>query len=156
MSIKTVALKEEVGHLDLDPPPLVVEESASYGEVLGKMRRSNQGSAIVCRKGVIAGVFTDRDILNKYALEKPSLKTPIGKLMTAKPVTIRPSATIGKAIETMHAKRVRNLPLTDSKGRPKGLLTVGCIIRYLADHFPAEVVNLPPTLNQVISETEGA
>ena len=36
-----------------------------------------------------------------------------------------------------------------------GLLTVGAIIRYLAEKFPAEVVNLPPTL-QVTDDAEGA
>lgn len=155
MSIKTVALSQKLKFLDL-LPPLVVEETTTYGDVLKRMRTADRGSVIVCKHGAVSGIFTERDVLNKHALENVKEATPIRELMTPKPVTITGETTVGEAVELMHSKNFRNLPLVDGKGRPQGLLTVGRIIRYLADHFPAEVVNLPPKLNQVTSEPEGA
>lgn len=155
MSQKTAALSESLAHIDL-LPPVIVEETVPYGEVLDVMRRSDRGSVVVTRRGIVAGVFTERDLLGKYALESIARDTPIRELMTPDPVTIAPETTVGEAVELMHSKRVRNLPLVDTQGRPRGLLTVGRVIRYLADHYPAEVVNLPPVLHQTPSAPEGA
>ncbi|MBI3549638.1 MAG: CBS domain-containing protein [Elusimicrobia bacterium] len=156
MSIKTVALKEKLGHIDSLVIPIVVDESATYKEVVSKMAAQDRGSVIVTRKGAVVGIWTERDLLFKCVLEKVKASTPIGELMTPKPIILREDDTLGKAIEVMHEKGVRNLPLVDAKGKPKAIVTVGRVIRYLADHFPAEVVNLPPVLNQVTSDPEGA
>ncbi|MBI4387355.1 MAG: CBS domain-containing protein [Elusimicrobia bacterium] len=156
MSIKTVALKEKLGNLDLHPAPVIVEESTPYKKVIDRMRVDAIGCAVVCRDGKVTGIFTERDVLNKTAVENIPARTPIGKLMTSPPLTTTLNASLGQAIELMRSRGVRNLPLVDSENRPVGLLTVGRMIRYLADHFPAEVVNLPPVPDQVSSEAEGA
>ena len=156
MSIKTVALKEKLGHIDNLVNPIVVEESSRYEDILKQMAQKDRGSVIVTRKGKVVGVFTERDILNKHILENLPAATPISKIMTQNPITITADDTLGRAVELMHAKGVRNLPLVDAQGQPKAIVTVGRVIRYLADHFPAEVVNLPPVLNQVSSHPEGA
>ena len=155
MSSKTLALDEKIEHLDL-APSLVVDEAIPLSEVLGRMRQAKRGSVMVCRDGKLTGVFTERDYLNKYALENVSPDKQIGEFMTPHPEIIHLDTPLGKAVELMHEKHVRNLPIVDAEGRPKGLLTVGRVIRYLADHYPREVVNLPPKLRQIMSESEGA
>lgn len=154
MSAKTQALREPIRHLDL-LVPVVVDEETPYGEVLAQMRRQARGSVVVCRGTTVAGVFTERDYLYKHCLERVDPNTPIGKLMSPHPVTVTPKTPLGEAVELMHDKKFRNLPIVDDTGRPMGLLTVGSIIRYLAENFPREVVNLPPTM-QVSDETDGA
>ena len=155
MSAKTLALDERLDHLDL-LPALVVDEAVPFGEVLNRMRQSERGSVVVCRDGRVTGIFTERDYLNRCSVESIRPETPISDMMTPHPYTVKVETTLGQAIELMHSKGVRNLPLIDAEGRPQGLLTVGRIIRYLAEHFPAEVVNLPPKLHAVSNEPEGA
>lgn len=155
MSPKTSTLKEPLRHLGL-LPPLLVDEDASYGQVIEIMRKANRGAVMVCSKGKLAGVFTERDVLNRCILENIPPSTPLHRLMTPNPVTVSESTTLGEAVELMHNKGIRNLPLVDAKGMPRGLLTVGRVIRYLADKYPAEVVNLPPMLHQRTYESEGA
>jgi len=155
MSTKTSALNEKLERLEL-LPPVIVEEDASYGQALEAMRRSKRGSVLVCKSDKLTGIFTERDVLNRCLLEKPPLSTPIRKLMTPSPAAAGPETRLGEAVELMHEKGARNIPIVDSKGRPKGLLTVGAVIRYLADHYPTEVVNLPPVLHQTTRDTEGA
>lgn len=155
MSAKTVALSETLGHVDL-PAPLILEDSVPYGEALRILREAQRGSAIVCRGGKVCGIFTERDVLNRCVLEGVRAETTIRDLMTPNPRTVRAETTLGEAVELMHRHGVRNLPLVDGLSRPQGLVTVGGIIRYLADHYPAEVMNLPPVLHQVSHDTEGA
>ncbi|TBR19773.1 CBS domain-containing protein [bacterium] len=135
---------------------LAVDEKTPYDEVLGRMRGSHAGSLVVTKGGKVTGVFTERDVLNRCALESVGGGTPVGTLMTPKPATLALTATVAEALTLMHGRRVRNIPLVDEKGAPKGLLTVGRLIRFLAYAFPAEVVNLPPRPGQVSDETEGA
>jgi len=155
MSTKTSALNEKLEHMDL-LSPILVEEETPYNDVLAAMRKAKRGSVIVCRKRKVVGIFTERDVLNRCLLENPPLSTPIRKMMTPNPATVQGGTTLGEAVEIMHAKGARNLPIVDAKGFPRGMLTVGRVIRYLADHYPAEVVNLPPVLHQTTHETEGA
>lgn len=136
--------------------PLQVEENAEYGAVLKLLREKNVGAVVVCRKGKATGIITERDILNKYILEDVAPATPISKLMTRDPIVVSSEATVLEAIALMHKSHVRSLPIVDAEGRPTGVLTVGRVVRHLAAHFPAEVVNLPPKPSQMTQEVEGA
>ncbi|MBI3297745.1 MAG: CBS domain-containing protein [Elusimicrobia bacterium] len=135
---------------------LVMEESTGYGAVLEALRTARAGSMILTKDGAVAGVFTERDILNKCLLEGTRPETPVRELMSPRPSTLPLTATVREAIALMDSKHVRNLPLVDGAGAPKGLLTVGRLIRFLAYAFPAEVVNLPPRPGQVAEEADGA
>lgn len=139
-----------------DDAYIAVDERASYEEVLARLRDAHAGSLVVTKAGRVCGVFTERDVLNRCALEGVGPGTPVGTLMTAQPATLGVSATVAEALALMHGRRIRNIPLVDAAGAPQGLLTVGRLIRFLAYAFPAEVVNLPPRPGQVSDETEGA
>ena len=135
---------------------LGMDEASSYEEVLGRLRDAHAGSVVVTKGGKVSGIFTERDVLNRCVLEGVGPGTPVGTLMTAGPATLPCTATVADALALMHGRRVRNIPLVDASGAPKGLLTVGRLIRFLAYAFPAEVMNLPPRPGQVSDETEGA
>lgn len=135
---------------------LQTEEDSPLDKVLELMRGRNMGCVLSCRRGKLTGVLTERDLLNKFMLERIPFSTPLRELMTRDPVSTDSACTVGDAIRLMHAKHIRNLPIVDGSGKPVGLLTVGRIIRLLASHYPAEVVNLPPKPGQVTEEVEGA
>lgn len=135
---------------------VAVDEGATYEEVLGRLRDAHAGSLVVTKGGRVSGVFTERDVLNKCVLEGLRPGTPVRELMTGSPVTLPVTATVADAVQLMHERRIRNVPLLDEGGAPRGLLTVGRVIRFLAYAFSAEVVNLPPRPGQVSDESEGA
>lgn len=135
---------------------LAAKENTPYGEILDLLHAERLPSVVLTKNGAVSGIFTERDVLTKCLLEDIDPKTPISELMTPDPVTIRTTDTIRDAIAVMHEKRIRNLPLLDEAGRVTGMLTVGRIIRYLAYHFPAEVMNLPPKPSQSAEQVEGA
>ncbi|MBI5595109.1 MAG: CBS domain-containing protein [Elusimicrobia bacterium] len=139
-----------------DEPWLSLDEATGYGAVLEKLREHHTGSLVVTRAGKVVGVFTERDVLNKCFLEGTRPGTPLRELMTPAPATLPLGATVKEAIALMNQRRIRNLPLVGESGTPRGLLTVGRLIRFLAFAFPSEVVNLPPRPGQVVEEVEGA
>ena len=89
-------------------------------------------------------------------LGKASSSEPISRYMTPEPLTGRLEETLGEVVEVMNAKGLRNLPLVDSLGAPASLVTADTIIRYLADHFPAAVVNRPPQPHMHSDQMDGA
>lgn len=154
MSSKTRALSEKIGHLDV-PKAVCVEPGSTLDQVYAAMQKQGVGCVLVCKGQSLQGIFTDRDVAMKTLAVAPG-STPVSAVMTAGPVTVTADATVGDAVELMHGKGFRNLPVVDARGKVAGLLSVRHIIKYLAAQFPAEVYNLPPKPDQVDSASEGA
>lgn len=154
MSVKTKALGEKLAHV-VRYEPAVVQETTPLKDALALMRSKEKPALMICRGKRLVGIFTERDYLMKIAgLVK--LEEPVGKYMSPDPVTVRLENTLGEAIEAMHARRLRTLPILDEHGAPASVITVLTVIQYLADHFPAAVVNRPPQPHVVSNESDGA
>ncbi len=76
--------------------------------------------------------------------------------MTTEPKTLDLDDTIRDAIVLMQTGRYRNVPLVDEAGSLVGVVRQSDIIKYLAESFPEELLNLPPRPHQRMKEPEGA
>ena len=56
----------------------------------------------------------------------------------------------------MQTGRYRNVPVVDDAGRLVGVVRQQDILKYLAESFPEELLNLPPRPHQRMEEPEGA
>ena len=63
---------------------------------------------------------------------------------------------IADAVKLMNEGGERNIPIVDQSGKALGVLRTMDIIHFLAEAFPAQVLNLPPRPHQLIPEPEGA
>ena len=63
---------------------------------------------------------------------------------------------IREAIDLMQTGRYRNVPVIDGDGRLVGVVRQTDIIKYLAESFPEELLNLPPRPHQRMRAPEGA
>ena len=104
--------------------------------------------------GRLVGVLTERDVfahLVGTADDGPvDLGQPVETLMNRTPHTLRLEEPVRAALELMETGAFRNIPLVDDDGRVVG------IVRYLAESFPEELLNLPPRPHQLMDEAEGA
>ncbi len=121
-------------------------------EILDRQRRN---AVVVCDGDSVVGIFTQRDILDRTALEAPDPETPIRQLMTPEPFTLRMDQKVADAIHAMTEHGYRNVPLVDGRGHWLGLLSSRNVLRYIAAHFPEAVLNLPPRLHQLMLRPEG-
>jgi CBS domain-containing protein len=158
--------------------PACVEPGATVREVLVLMKERRIGTILVCQDGRLVGIFTERDALRLMAAgfhlppgdghacagntgegngaAAAVLDSPIERVMTANPITLSPTDTVGKAITIMSSGGYRRLPITDEAGKPLGTVKTPGILRYLVEHFPKVIYTLPPTPHHTQQTREGA
>lgn len=138
-------------------PPICIEADLPVRDALELLQSEQRGCCLVCRGGVLVGIFTERDAIRLMAQGKQAnLDQPMEQLMTRSPVTIVELESVASAITTMSRRGFRQLPIVDDHGRPMGIVKVAGILRYLVEHFPQYVYNLPPTPHHVTQHREGA
>jgi CBS domain-containing protein len=138
--------------------PVTVPPGTSLADCLRAIQRSGTGDSVfVCAAdGRLAGVLTERDIFGRIVGGDIDLSQPVESLMTTEPRTLDLEQTIRDAIDLMQTGRYRNLPLVDDDGNLVGVVRQADIIKYLAESFPEELLNLPPRPHQRMKEPEGA
>jgi CBS domain-containing protein len=150
-------LRREPVRRYLDPYDFVaVDRGARVVEVIGAMRGRRCGCALVTRDGRLAGIFTERDVLQRVLTAPETWNGPVEAVMTPEPRTLHGDETVGAAIQFMVQGHYRNVPVVDGQGAVIGNLTHYDLLRFLADRFQAEVYNLPPDPDQVPDAVEGA
>lgn len=130
MSYPTAKIGELVKRPPVTLPPLATVEDA-----VKLMYRENVGSIIVTSpEGRVLGIFTEKDLVRVIGEGKP-LSTKLGEVMTKDPITVREEDNVVKAVTILSEKRIRHLPVVDSEGRIKGVVSVRDIVsiykRYL-------------------------
>jgi len=137
-------------------PPVRAEADVTFAQAVEKLRSREAGALVLCEDDVPKGIFTKCDFRKRCALESVAPETPIRDLMTPDPATIPMDATIGEAIALINRRKVRSLPIVDRVGKLVGVLTIGRLVRFLANNISSTVVNMPPRPFQVADEVEGA
>jgi CBS-domain-containing membrane protein len=72
------------------------------------------------------------------------------------PNTLHLDEPIRHALDLMQTGRYRNVPLVDDDRMLVGVVRPVDILKYLAEAFPEELLNLPPRPHQRMVATEGA
>ncbi|KXS40598.1 MAG: hypothetical protein AWU58_1904, partial [Methanohalophilus sp. T328-1] len=144
------------------------EEPVSHARNL--MFRHKISTLIVVEKDEIKGIVTKSDISRRLAQAEPMWrrrpidKIPAKMVMTAEPIiTIYPDASVSQAINLMLENQINNLPVF--KNKLQGIVTIGDIVRYVADKSittkisevltdDAVEVHRHHTINHVIDEME--
>jgi CBS domain-containing protein len=134
---------------------LVVKPTTPLGEVYRLMDEKDCSAVVVCQGSKPVGIFSQRDILYRTALEDFDPSTPIEQLMTPDPVTLGIDDGLAAAIKIMVEGGYRHVPIIDDKRCTAGVLTSREILRHIADHMPETVLNLPPRLHQELHRPEG-
>lgn len=153
-SIEETLRDVRISELRLEVGGSVAPETP-ISEVYEILDRRRCNAVVVCEGDRVVGIFTQRDILHRTALERPDPDTPIGELMTPEPFTLRLDDRVADAIHAMTVRGYRSVPLLDPRGNWLGLLSSRNVLRYIAAHFPEAVLNLPPRLDQRLRRPEG-
>jgi len=110
------------------------------------MKNDDQNAVIVISEGRVAGIFTERDVMLRIEHQDANWRdTAVGTLMTENPVCISSDSTVGHALQLMRKGPYRHLPVTEANGTAVAVLSIRMIISFIADCFPEEFINLPPS-----------
>ena len=155
MNLKQSIQTEPVTHIDLSFY-VETEKGTEVREVIEKMQASHRKCTLVMDRGKMVGIFTERDILKKVAGAPETLSAPIDALMTPDPKTIDADTTVVHAAQIMTENPYRYMPVMNKSGHVVGTLTHYAIIKFVSDHFPEEIYNLPPEPDQIAKARDGA
>lgn len=154
-NVESLLLVEPVGQLNLSDYCIVTQDT-TVRETVDRMRSMRQNCAFVVGKGThLVGIFTDRDVLRKVAANPETWDQEVSTVMTKTPDTLPPTATTGEALRKMKSQRYRNLPVVNKNGTIEGNVTYFAILKYLTDHFPEAVYNLPPEPDNFATARDG-
>jgi CBS domain-containing protein len=132
----------------------IVDPSMLLGEVYRLLDEEHGVAVLVCEGKKLLGIFTERDVLYRTALEGDP-GTPIGELMTSDLVTLQHDEKLASAISTMAEKGIRHIPVLDDDGEQCGLIGGRDVLKLIAEYFPETLLNLPPNLAQKMTTAEG-
>ncbi len=100
-----------------------VQTGTTVLNAIAEMNRHNLGVILILKKGgLLAGIITDGDIRRAVAAGTPIHELMAEALMTPDPRHARPDTPAYDALNTMEKHQITVLPITDSRGKVKGIL----------------------------------
>lgn len=134
-------------------PPLSVPLGSTVAFAIQGLIAGKVGCCLVTRlDGAVTGIVSERDILTKVVgrgIDPARVK--VDEVMTPNPESLSPEDPIGFAMNRMAIGGFRHVPIVDARRKPVGILSVRTILRYLAEFFPEDVINLPPSPDSAIA-----
>ena len=105
-----------------------VSSDKSVLDALKVMADKNIGALLVVDKGVLTGIFSERDYARKVILKgRHSDDTTIADVMTANVITIAPEQRLEECMQIMSDKHIRHLPVMD-KGELIGIISINDVV----------------------------
>jgi CBS domain-containing protein len=137
--------------------PVTVRPGTSLADCIATMQRTGTGDSVFVTQpdGRLAGVLTERDIFGRIVGGDVDLSQPVESMMTTSWRHLHVEETVRDAIELMQTGRYRNVPLLDDDDHLQGVVRPQDVLKFLAEAFPEELLNLPPRPHQRMHKAEG-
>ena len=137
--------------------PVTVRPGTSLQTCLELIRETGMADSVFVTDahGRLLGVLTERDIFGRLVGPDADLSQPVEKLMIDHPNTLHLDQPVRRAVELMQTGKFRNVPLVDDDNLLVGVVRPVDILKYLAEAFPEELLNLPPRPHQTMHRAEG-
>ncbi len=141
--------------------PVTVLPGTTLGVCLRAIQRTGTGDSVFVTDadGCLVGVLTERDAFGRLVgpdvAAGVDVDAPVETFMNTEPRTLRLDQTVRDAIELMQSPRYRNLPVIDEERHLVGVVRQVDILKFLAESFPEELLNLPPRPHQRMEQAEG-
>jgi CBS domain-containing protein len=137
--------------------PVTVKPGTSLADCIAAIQRTGTGDSVFVTDddGRLAGVLTERDIFARIVGGDVDLGQPVETMMTTGPHHLHLDETVRDAIDLMQTGRYRNVPLLDEADHLIGVVRPQDILKFLAEAFPEELLNLPPRPHQRMRKAEG-
>ncbi len=128
-------------------PAVTLPVDATVAKAIELMRKKKVGAVMVVAKKrprKLAGILTERDLLQRVLAKKGYGRLALEKVMTKAPETLRPKDSLAYALNKMSVGRFRHIPLVDDRGVPVSMLSIRDVIDFVVELVPETVLNLPP------------
>ena len=120
-----------------------VVPEAKVIDAVRTMNRERIGAVLVCVSGEMVGIFTERDVLCRVVDEgRDPTATKVVEVMTSEVVAVRPTTLVEEAMAVITEKRLRHLPVVDTEGLLKGLVSSGDLTGWASRNQEIHITDL--------------
>jgi CBS domain-containing protein len=118
-----------------DEGPATVSLLANVDDAIRTMNDKTVGAvAVIDEQGIVAGMFTERDVLAKFALSGRDPKsTPVRDLMSPIVEMATEETTPSEALTVMLERHYRHMPIVDEHGKVLGICSIRNILEARVD-----------------------
>jgi CBS domain-containing protein len=96
--------------------------------------------AVIDDQGVVAGMFTERDVLAKFALSgRDPKQTPVREMMSPMVEMATEETTTGEALQVMLDRHYRHMPIVDDHGKVLWICSIRNILQARIDDLLAQL-----------------
>jgi CBS domain-containing protein len=144
-------IKEVLENKTRNREPEMIFEGKSVFEAISDMTTKKLGALIVHdADGKVSGIITERDYMNKIAVQgRNSRDTKIKDVMSRPVLTVPTYARTGPVLKLMTDKRFRHCPVVDDSGNVIGMISIGDLVKEITDEYRETIKNL----NEYIERT---
>jgi CBS domain-containing protein len=107
------------------------EKTTPVRVIATTMGKKRIGSVIITNKGKLAGIFTERDLLNTYVSKTDALEGSVEGQFSSPLVTIPSGTSVHKAAAIMATKHIKRLPIT-TEDKLAGIVTARDLVEAYA------------------------
>ncbi len=124
---------------DQNPPSVNPEHTVA--EAIKQMLDARVGAiTVVDSERVVAGIFTERDVMRRVAYAGLDPKTtPISQVMSRTVELATEATTDAEALTVMLTRHYRHLPVVDAKGRLLGMASIRHVLCARIDELMSEL-----------------
>jgi CBS domain-containing protein len=121
---------------------ITLPSTTTVFEAAQKMASHMIGCIIVMDADRLAGIFTERDLLNRVvARDMDDKKTPLSSVMSKNVTTVPLSETVENCFKKMETTKCRHIPIVED-GKVVGVVTMRNILEWLINEIEEENVQL--------------
>ena len=133
-----------MGLLRIARTPLVtVNRLTTVMEAVRTMDRESIGAVAVVDENVLAGIFSERDLMLRVVLEKiDPERTHVQDVMTSAVATIPRDSTADDALKLMLERHIRHLPIIDRDGKLAGMISIRNILHDKVEDLTVQLDSL--------------
>ncbi len=121
--------------------PASVSLTASVADAIEAMIARRMGAAAILDENqIVAGIFTERDVLKKVALSgKDPHKIPVRDVMSAPVLMATKHTSIAEALQVMVEHQKRHLPVVEENGKLIGILSIRHVLERKVDELTKQL-----------------
>lgn len=118
-------------------PYTTIAASESVATAVNKLAGDHIACLLVEEDGRLVGIFSNREVLNKVALESDILDRPVREVMTPEPVSVRDDDPVAATLCVMAVHGYRHVPILTSNDEIYGIVSPQRVTNFLTTHVDA-------------------
>ena len=124
-------------------PPASVPPTATALEAVQTMAEEGVGAVAVVEDGLLRGIFTERDVMLRVVLrQRDANEVRVSEVMTSPVETTSEDASAEDALSFMVEHHIRHLPVVDTDGKLKGMLSIRNLLEHMVEGLQHELHSL--------------